>query len=265
MADPRTDYQRRGGAAWITLNSPENRNALSDDLVESLRGHVEKALADAAVRCIVLTGAGSAFCAGADLKAARLVRPAPPGPSPFVQLLLSLCQSPKPVIAAVNGAAFAGGLGLVAAADIAIASDTVKFSFSEVRIGVIPAIISVVCVPRLGASNSGRLFMTGETFDAQDAVRYGLIHLAVPSQALEATVTEQVEMITRNGPIAVAEAKQLVRQISGEPLDAAFAWTQAKSAAMFASAEAQEGMAAFREKRSPAWVAATAETPPRSG
>ena len=145
-----TVYEIRNGAAWIRLNRPENRNALSAILVTELYDHIKAANADDQVRSIVITGTGPAFCAGADLKS-------PPGATisgtrsvPYAEVLNSILQSPKPVIAAVNGAAFAGGLGLVGAADIVIAVENVQFSFSEVRIGVIPAVISVVCLPKLG-------------------------------------------------------------------------------------------------------------------
>ena len=249
-----TLYENRGAAARITLNTPDNRNALSEQLTASLLAHLERARHDDAARCIVLTGAGSAFCAGADLKAARTPGAGASGPNAFVSILTTIWNSPKPVIAAVNGAAFAGGLGLIAAADIAICVDPVTFSFSEVRIGVIPAIISVVCLPKIGAHNGMRLFLTGETFGALQAVQYGLIHEAVPALLLEEAVSRQVEMITRGGPIAVGEAKRLIRRIASPALEENFAWTQEKSAALFASAEAAEGMTAFREKRPPVWL-----------
>ena len=253
MTPASTLYENRGDAAWITLNAPDSRNALSERLTASLLVHLERALDDETARCIVLTGAGSAFCAGADLKAARTSGAESSGPNAFVSILTTIWNSPKPVIAAVNGPAFAGGLGLVAAADIAICVDPVKFSFSEVRIGVIPAIISVVCLPKIGAHHGMRLFLTGETFGAGQAVQYGLVHEAVSELFLEEAVFRQVEMISRGGPIAVGEAKKLVRRITSPALDDNFAWTQEKSAALFASPEAAEGMAAFREKRAPVW------------
>ena len=145
-----TLYEIRNGAAWITLNRPENRNALSAVLVNELYDHLTDSNDNDEVRCIVITGTGPAFCAGADLKS-------PPGQIagggravPYADVLTAILDSPKPVIAAVNGAAFAGGLGLVGAADIVVTVDDVQFSFSEVRIGVIPAIISVVCLRKLG-------------------------------------------------------------------------------------------------------------------
>ena len=218
----------------------------------SLARNLDRAIADSQARCIVLTGAGKAFCAGADLKGGQTTYD--DGPSPFVSVLTSILNSPKPVIAAINGAAFAGGLGLVAAADIAISIDTVKFSFSEVRIGVVPAIISVVCVPRIGAHNAMRLFLTGETFDAHQAQGYGLIHATAPADLHIGAVQAQVDMIRRGGPNAIMEAKKLVRRVGSGDLTEMFAWAQAKSQELFASPEATEGIAAFREKRAPTWT-----------
>ena len=160
-----TRYEIRDRAAWITLDSPENRNALSAPLVTELGAHLRAALDDPAVRSIVLTGNGPAFCAGADLKnRGDAVAPGSKKANPFVEILRLMWDGPKPVIAAVNGHAFGGGIGLVAAADIAIAADSARFSFSEVRLGLIPAMISVVVLPKLGAHQTMRLFLTGERF-----------------------------------------------------------------------------------------------------
>ena len=178
-----TLYEVRKSAAWITLNRPENRNALSATLVNEVYDHLQAANADTAVRSIVLTGAGPAFCAGADLKN-------PPGSATaggkawgLPDVLNAMMSSPKPVIVAVNGSAFAGGLGLVGAADIVVTVDDVQFSFSEVRIGVIPAIISVVCIPKLGTNNATKLFVTGERFSGVQAVAFGLALLKFYKQA----------------------------------------------------------------------------------
>ena len=163
-------------------------------------------------------------------------------------------DGPKPVIVAANGHAFGGGLGLVAAADIAIAADTAAFSFSEVRVGVIPAMISVVVLPKVGVHQTMRLFLTGRRFDAREALGYGLFHRVVPADGLVAAVQEEIDAIAQGGPKAVAEAKRLVRTVSRLPMDEAFAWTEAKIAELFASPEAAEGMAAFAAKRKPSWV-----------
>ncbi len=249
-----TLYEVRDGAAWITLNRPENRNALSAVLVNELHAHLQTALADPAARCIVLTGSGPAFCAGADLKS-------PPGSAidgkvgaSLPDILEAMLESPKPVISAVNGAAFAGGLGLVGASDIVVIAEDVDCSFSEVRIGVIPAVIAVVCVPKLGPHHSMKLFLTGERFKGRQAVEMGLAHRAVPRDALRAAVQEEIDMIRLGGPIAVAECKKLVRRVPQLPVHDGLRDMAEWSQRMFKSPEAAEGMAAFREKRQPAWT-----------
>lgn len=249
-----TLYEVRDGAAWITLNRPEKRNALSAGLVNEMYGHLGSAETDDNVRCIVITGNGPAFCAGADLKS-------PPGSivdgkqaTPYPDVLTRILDSPKPVIAAVNGAAFAGGLGLVGAADIVVTSEEAKFSFSEVRIGVIPAIISVVCLRKLGTHHGMRLFITGDRFTGKEAVVYGLAHSAVPFEDLNSAVMAEIEAINLGGPNAVAEAKKLVRTVPELSVEEGFKVTADWSFKLFTSEEGAEGMAAFREKRKPNWV-----------
>ena len=248
-----TLYDVRNGGAWITLNRPERRNALSPTLIAETYDHILAANEDDDVRCVVITGAPPAFCAGADLKAKRGQETGGRN-VPYPQLLTQIQDNPKPVIAAVNGAAFAGGLGMVAAADISITVDDVVFSFSEVRIGVIPAVISVVCLPKLGAHHGMKLFLTGEKFTAGQAVDMGFLHRAVPGDQLEAAVQEEIDMICLGGPNAVAEAKNLVRRVPLMSREDGFAETAPWSAKLFASEEGAEGMAAFREKRKPNWA-----------
>jgi len=253
MSDDPVRYELRGPAAWITLASPETRNALGAALVAALGSQMRRAMDDPAARAVVLTGEGPAFCAGADLKSRGAMGETAAG-NPFVDLLKRMRHGPKPVIVAANGHAFGGGVGLVAAADIAIAVDTAIFSFSEVRIGAIPAMISVVVLPKLGEHQTMRLFLTGERFDAQRAQGYGLLHRVVAPGELETAVGNEIDAIAKGGPNAVREAKQLVRTVARLPEDEAFAFAEKKIAAIFASEEAAEGMAAFAEKRSPKWV-----------
>ncbi len=250
-----TLYDVRKGAAWITLNRPNNRNALSSILVTELYDHLVAANEDDNVRSIVITGSGPAFCAGADLKS-------PPGQTiegggkavPYPEVLKAIIDSDKPVIAAVNGAAFAGGLGLVGAADIAITVDNVQFSFSEVRIGVIPAVISVVCLPKLGTHHGMKLFLTGERFSGTQAVEMGFAHRAVASENLVTAVQEEIDMINLGGPNAVVQCKKLVRRVPQLSLEEGFAETAEWSVRMFKSEEGAEGMSAFREKRKASWI-----------
>ena len=250
-----TLYEIKNGAAWITLNRPENRNALSAVLVTELFDHLKASNEDDAVRSIVITGSGPAFCAGADLKS-------PPGQLsegssravPYPDVLNAIMDSPKPDIAAINGAAFAGGLGLVGAADIVITKEDVQFSFSEVRIGVIPAVISVVCLPKLGTHHGMKLFLTGERFSGKQAVEMGFAHRAVHEDELEKAVNEEIDMINLGGPIAVQECKKLVRRVPQLSTAEGFEETATWSARMFRSEEGAEGMAAFREKRKAKWI-----------
>jgi len=249
-----TLYAVRKGAAWITMNKPESRNSLSSALIAEMYQHLAAANEDDTARCIVITGNGPAFCSGADLKGS-------PGKTltggrevSYPELLAAIQDSPKPVLAAINGAAFAGGLGLVGAVDISIAADHAQFSFSEVRIGVIPAVISVVCLPKLGRHHGMKLFLTGERFTAQRAVEMGFVHRAVPSDQLAAAVQEEVDMIRLGGPIAVVECKKLVRRVPQWSREEGFKETAPWSARLFAAPEGAEGMAAFREKRKASWV-----------
>jgi methylglutaconyl-CoA hydratase len=249
-----THYELRGSAAWITLDSPENRNALSAPLVSELGRHLRTASGDPAVRAIVLTGTGPAFCAGADLKNRGDAVTADTGKNPFVEILRSMWDGPKPVIVAANGHAFGGGVGLIAAADIAIAVESATLSFSEVRVGVIPAMISVVVLPKLGVHQAMRLFLTGARFSAAEAQGYGLLHRVVPPTELAAAVQQEVDAIALGGPNAVAEAKRLIRTVARVSMDEGFAYAEAKIAELFASAEAAEGMMAFATKRKPTWA-----------
>ena len=253
-----TKLERRDGVAWITLDSPGNRNALSAGLIAELLAHLDAAMADAEVRCVVLTGNGPAFCAGADLKArgTSIARDGEGGgQSPFVTLLKRLWDAPKPVIAGVNGHAFGGGIGLAAACDIAIGAEDARFSFSEVRLGLVPATISVVVIPKIGVHQAMRLFLTGERFDAARARDHGILHRVVPAAELLEALREEVAAVCLGGPIAIREAKRLVRSVPRLPMDDAFELAEAMITRLFDSAEADEGRAAFAEKRSPGWVA----------
>ncbi|MBO6701536.1 MAG: enoyl-CoA hydratase/isomerase family protein [Pseudomonadales bacterium] len=249
-----TLYSIKEGAAWITLNRPEARNALSAELVNEMYAHLTAANNDEEVRSIIITGAGTAFCSGADLKS-------PPGELvagqqaiTYPDLLDAILKSEKPVITAVNGPAFAGGIGLVAAADIAITTTEAIYSFSEVRIGVIPAVIAVVCIPKLGTHHAMKLFLTGERFNGADAEKMGLTHRAVTAEDLMSAVQEEIDMINLGGPLAVKEAKKLVRRISEISVAKGFEEAGPWSKRLFESEEGTEGMAAFREKRKPSWV-----------
>lgn len=234
------------GVATLTLDSPANRNALSADLMTQLAAGLDAALADDAVRVIVLSHAGRVFCSGMDLKSAGAVPV-----DTFPAILRTIATAPKPMIARVGGPARAGGIGLVAAADVAVAGAAATFAFTEVRIGVVPAVISVPVLPRMLPRAAHELFLTGEVFDAARAAVAGLVNVAVPDEALDAEVARYADLLVRGAPGALAATKELLAAPSAD-----YAAMAALSAARFASAEGQEGMAAFREKRPAAWVPA---------
>jgi methylglutaconyl-CoA hydratase len=246
------NYERRSGGAWITLASPETRNALSPSLTAGLGDGVDRALADPAVRCLVITGTGPAFCAGADLKAGK----SEPVTVHFRDILAKLWFSPKPVIAAVNGAAFGGGLGLVCVADVAIAAESARFAFSEVRLGAVPYVVSVFAIPKLGETRANRLFLSGSTLDAASAERIGLVEQVTPDGDLTAAVAAQAAEFVRGGPQALAAAKALTRRWRPEALAEELLSKEEQTRATFAGPEAAEGVAAFREKRRPNWIVA---------
>ena len=254
MADELVHYGVRGGVGTITLDSPHNRNALSAQLRRELAAHLATALADDGVRVIVLDHTGTVFCAGMDLKEAGGADASSQGVNEFPAILTQLLTSAKPVVAKVAGPARAGGVGIVAACDIAVAAQNATFAFTEVRIGVVPAVISITVLPRLLPRAAHELFLTGETFDADRAVAIGLLNSSVPADGLDAEVARYTGMLALGGPNALAATKRMLRAQRPADLDTAFAEMLALSAGFFASAEGQEGILAFAQKRKPSWV-----------
>lgn len=242
-----------GQVATVTLDSPANRNALSRALLTQLHAALTGALDDDGVRVIVLTGAGPAFCSGADLKEARDAPAA--APSLYPQVLRLIWESGKPVICRVNGSARAGGIGLIAACDIAIAPCPATFAFTEVRIGAAPAIIAVTCLRRMGSRAAAEYFLTGESFDADRAVTLGLLTAAVDEGDLDAQTQRYAGLLLRGAPGALAVTKQLLRDVPALSLADGLSQMAEVSASRFGSAEAREGMAAFAERREPSWAA----------
>jgi methylglutaconyl-CoA hydratase len=242
------------GVATITLDSPGNRNALSAQLRRELLAHLDTAIADDAARVVVLAHTGRVFCAGMDLKESRGAGATDQGVNQFPAILERIWGSPKPVVAKVAGPARAGGVGLVAACDIAVAAHGATFAFSEVRIGVVPAVISVTVLPRLVPRAAHELFLTGEVFDAERAVAVGLVNAAVAADGLDAEVARYAEMLRLGAPVALAATKELLRAPQPAAMAARFEAMQALSATFFAGEEGQEGMRAFAEKRPPSWA-----------
>lgn len=250
---PLVRYERTDAVGTITLDSPTNRNALSARLRRELLAHLDAAIADPLVRVIVLTHTGPVFCSGMDLKESAGAAAGDQGVNELPRILDTLWSSPTPVVARLAGPARAGGIGIVAACDVAVAVDTATFAFSEVRIGVIPAVISTVVLPRLEPRAAHELFLTGEVFDGARAARIGLLNRSVPAEALDAEVARFTDLLRLGAPGALDGTKRLLRRPRGD-LRGDLAALTTISAGYFAGPEAQEGMAAFREKRRPAWA-----------
>jgi methylglutaconyl-CoA hydratase len=255
-----------GGVATITLDSPANRNALSLALMAQLSAALDAAAADDGVRLVELRHTGTVFCSGADLKETQAAgsqaeRSEAPGSghdhgagdalpvARLGELLDAIAEHVKPVLAVVGGPARAGGLGLMAAADIAICADTAHFAFTEVRLGVVPAVISAVVLPRLTPRAAAELFLTGDVFDGIRAERIGLVSRSVPAQELDEAAGRLRESLLRGGPDAMRATKRLLRE---HPIG--MGQLTALSVKHFSSAEGREGVAAARDKRDPAWL-----------
>lgn len=243
------------GVAVVTLDSPANRNALSSALLGQLSECLAAAFADDDVRAVLLAAEGRAFSSGADLREAR-EEGMEVGARRLTDVLAAIVTASKPVVAKVAAPTRAGGTGLVAAADVAIAADSVTFAFTEARLGLAPAVISVPLLPRLLPRAASRYFLTSEAFGAAEAARIGLVTEAVPDDRLDAAVDGVLDALRQASPQGLRETKALVnfRLVAdmgslGEPM-------AALSARLFASDEAVEGMTAFAERRPPRWAPA---------
>jgi methylglutaconyl-CoA hydratase len=241
--------EREGPVVTITLARPEKRNALSAEMLDELAVGLRAALDDPAARVVVLTNDGPVFCAGADLTSDA--RPA----HPLEETLAAMLDAPKPIVGRIAGHCLGGGVGLAAACDISVVASGSRFGFTEVRIGVAPAIISVVCLPKLRRADALELFLSGEQVPAARAAEVGLVNRAVPEVELDAEVGNVVASLLAGAPGALEAAKALVRDIPAMSRDDAFVWAAELSARLFAGAEAAAGMAAFRERRRAPWDA----------
>lgn len=252
------ELARDGPVGRIWLNRPDVRNAFNAVMIGELRQALRALADDAAVRVIVLSGKGTAFCAGADLawmrEAVRFSYEQNLQESlDLAECLYDAYSVPKPTIARVNGPAIGGGTGFVSACDIAVASTDARFGLSEVKIGVAPAAISPYVVRRIGESQARRYFLTGERFDARRALEIGLVNIAVEPGDLDRKVEELVSSLLSSGPEALAKTKELLRRVPGLSFAEARRFTAEMIARLRVSAEGQEGMAAFLEKRKPKW------------
>jgi methylglutaconyl-CoA hydratase len=252
--EPAVRYQVSGPVATLTMDQLHNRNAMTAALLNGLADGVAAALQDPAVRVIVLTHTGPAFCAGADISAAGQGSAAVAPRAGLADVLAAIQDSPKPVVGRIAGHCTGGGVGLAAVCDISVAAEDARLAFTEVRLGLTPAIISVVCLPKLRRGDALELFLSGERIPAARAADLGLITRAVPASELDATVDEFVTKLLAGGPGGLAASKRLVYEVPGLERSEAYNHTKGISAALFASDEGAEGMAAFREKRAPRWA-----------
>lgn len=239
-------YTVERGIATLTLDSPHNRNALSAPLVSSLFARLDAVAADDGVRAAVLAHTGNTFCSGADLSEAP-----EKGTGRLLELLRRILELPKPVVAVLDGHTRAGGLGLLGACDIVLAGPRCTFAFSEARLGLAPAVISLTTLPRLSGRAAGRYFLTGEVFNAAEAARIGLVTAAVddPGKARD----EVLDALRKTSPQGLAESKKLTTAAVLRGFDADGEAVAALSARLFASDEAREGIESFRQRRPPRW------------
>ncbi|MGL6291175.1 MAG: enoyl-CoA hydratase-related protein [Silanimonas sp.] len=259
---PPIDLQRRGAVAWLSLARPEVHNAFDAALIAALNAALDALTADESLRALVLTGQGSTFSAGADLNWMRGMATASEAENladslELARLMRTMNFFPKPTIARVNGSAYGGGVGLVACCDIAIGVEGAKFSLSEAKLGLVPAVISPYVVAAIGARQARKLFQTAEVFDAAEAARIGLLHRAVAAGELDEAVDRELHWLGKGGPVAQAEAKRLALRMGGmtraeaERIDTENARLIAR---LRVSPEGQEGLSAFLDKRAPRWV-----------
>jgi methylglutaconyl-CoA hydratase len=250
--------RREGAVEYLTLNRPDVRNAFNETVIAELTEWAAQARDDRDVRAVVLSGAGRSFCAGADVawmaktidySKEENLRDAMAASRMFA----ALNGLPVPLVGRIHGAAIGGGAGLAAVCDIVVADAEAVFGFTEVRLGILPAIIAPFVLAKIGPSAARELFLTGSRFSAERAREIGLVHAVVPGANLDATVAAYLQAILAAAPEAVAAAKALIRDVWGQPLDAAIPLTARAIATRRVSAEGQEGLKAFLENRKPSW------------
>jgi methylglutaconyl-CoA hydratase len=261
MADASYLTERRpDGVLWLTLNRPEIHNAFDDRQIVELTRAFGDLASDNTVRAVVLTGTGRSFSAGADLNWMRRTATYTEDDNlrdakSLAKLMRVLHELPKPTVARVNGAALGGGTGLVACCDIVVASEQAAFGTTEVRLGIIPAVIGPYVIAAIGPRQARRLMLTGERITAREAARIGLVHEVVAPDELDAAVEKVLSHLLAGGPAAIAAAKRLVLDLSGRVISPELVEETARRiAALRVSPEAREGLSAFLEKRKPGWI-----------
>ena len=251
--------ERDLGVTTITLNRPELHNAFNETMIAELSRAFAEFGKDDGTRVIVLTGAGESFCAGADLNWMKKVASYRPAQNKadalrLHKMLLQIYRCPRPVIAKINGTVMAGGTGLVAAADMAFADHNVLFGFTEVRLGLIPAVISPFVIRKIGEANAREYFLTGERFTALKAQEMGLIQYQGAPDYVYEKIKDKINELKKGAPTALADCKKLIEKVGGQGLDKIGAFTSGQIAARRGSKEGKEGMIAFLTKRKPDWV-----------
>jgi methylglutaconyl-CoA hydratase len=249
---------RSGPLLTITLNRPEVHNAFNEVMIAELHEAIDRIVRKGGVRVVVLTGMGRSFCAGADLNWMRRVKDYSYEENlaesrQLADLMYGIYALPVPTVARVNGAAIGGGTGFLAACDVVIAAETATFSLSEVKLGLVPAVISPYVIRRVGESRCRQLMLTGERFKADRAGRYGLVNTVVPIEDLDNAVTERVAQLLSSGPEALKTCKELLHRVPLMDFQEARDYTAEVIARLRISPEGQEGMAAFLDKRKPSW------------
>lgn len=252
--------ERDGPVLRITLNRPEVRNAFDEEVILGLTSAATAAAEDTSVRVVVLAGKGKAFCAGADIgwmaKAVAYSRQENLSDAEdMARMIERLDTLPVPVIGRIQGSALGGGVGLAAICDIVVAADDAVFALTEVKLGILPAVVAPYVLRKIGVSAARELFLTGVRFDARRAHQIGLVHEIVPADALDMAVGQRVAEVLSAGPTGIATAKALIRAISGAHPNDVIGLTTNAIASQRISEEGQEGLRAFLEKRKPSWIA----------
>ncbi len=258
-SSPCLRIESEGPVRRVVLTRPEVRNAFDDVLIRELTDAFARIAGDPEARAVLLAGDGPSFCAGADVKWMRRAGTYSREENEadalrMARMLRAIDACPRPVVVAVHGHALGGGVGLVAAADIAIAEEGTVFSLSEVKLGILPSVISPYVLRAIGPRNARDLFLTGVRFDAREAFRIGLVHEVVAPGELPDACRRKVDSLLTSGPEAVAIAKRLIEQVAGLGPDEAMSLTARTIAERRASEEAREGLTAFLEKRPPKWA-----------
>lgn len=258
--DPTTlKIVRAGAVATVALNRPDVRNAFDDVLIGELTATFTALGADSAVRVVVLTGEGPVFCAGADVNWMKrsITYTQEQNKSDALRMsgmFRAIDECPKAVIGRVNGTCFGGGMGLISCCDVVVSVASAQFAFTEVKLGIVPAVISAYVAPKIGAAAARRYFLTAEAFGPDEARRIGLVHEVVAPDKLDAKVSEIAAAILKNGPAAVATAKSLIPQVLSKSRADAIEFTASLISKVRTSPEGQEGLGAFLEKRKPTWI-----------